>query len=413
MEGYLPGGATAAGAAKAIRGRQTGLPGRHMSMDADKDKSSHGLRESEVALDLTRLKNWSNFEETAYRDFSQQRAERRSVAHRRMDESRRAGVPVPESVSDSIAAPVATAQEAVRPAAPPAPAQAAAAPQPAAPAPTVLAENAQIAEPVSRTAPVPVRVPVRAPMAPAKVSVRTAVAVYSPAGGVGKSTICAHLARSLYARGERVLLVDGSGDGMLSTYFGATEERAGLRQFCAPGESHASVLVMSREEPDAGWLQEEIAPLMTGVDRTIFDLGHSNSSLTDEVLSLCQVLLVPVVPGQQSAMAISRVAARLDKLRAHAGACPRVFFLVNRFNEESEQDRRAIQALQEQFGEEIAPVRLERSEEVEYAFAERMTISDFHTTAPLAQQYEKLAAWLRKLLPPSTPASAARRWSEV
>jgi hypothetical protein len=49
---------------------------------------------------------------------------------------------------------------------------------------------------------------------------------------------------------------------------------------------------------------------------------------------------------------------------------------------------------------------------VEYAFAERMTISDFHTAAPLSLQYEKLAGWLRRMLPPSTPATH-RRWSEV
>ena len=71
-----------------------------------------------------------------------------------------------------------------------------------------------------------------------------------------------------------------------------------------------------------------------------------------------------------------------------------------------------MQALQAVCGEALAPIHLESNAEVEYAFAERMTISDFHTTAPLAQQYDQLAGWVRKLLPPSTPAMA-RRWSEV
>lgn len=240
----------------------------------------------------------------------------------------------------------------------------------------------------------------------------TAVAVYSLAGGVGKSTICAHLARSLYARGERVLLVDSTGQGMLSTYFGSEEEREGLRQFCAPGEAHASVLLISRDHTDVAWLNGEVAPLMARVDRTVFDLGNTDPALVDEVLAMSQILLVPIVPGPQAKLAVSRITGRLDKLRSRGAACPRVFYVLNRFNKENEQDREAMQVLQAQCGDALAPVQLESNEEVEYAFAERMTISDFHTTAPLAQQYDKLAGWMRKLLPPSTPPTA-RRWSEV
>jgi cellulose biosynthesis protein BcsQ len=404
MEGDLQ------GTRKAEKAAGTGRSGRRRfvveetNMDLEKDNGGKGLREREVALDLTRLKNWSNFEETAYRDFSQQRAERRSTAHRRLDESRRAATPeavaasqvqdptpVPPQQSAVMAAPDAVdANEQVTAVTPHAGAAARVFAEPA-PAPPVV----RAAETTKKPA-----------------ATATAVAVYSLAGGVGKSTICAHLARSLYARGERVLLVDSTGHGMLSTYFGADEEREGLRQFCAPGEAHASVLLVSRENADVAWLNREIAPLMARVDRTVFDLGNINPALVDEVLTLSQVLLVPIVPGPQARLAVARVTARLDKLRAQGAIVPRVFYVLNRFNQESEQDREAMLALQAQCGEALAPIHLESNEEVAYAFAERMTISDFHTTAQLAQQYDKLAAWMRKLLPPSTPTTA-RRWSEV
>jgi cellulose biosynthesis protein BcsQ len=391
-------------------------------MDVEKDNGRSGLRESEVALDLTRLKNWSNFEETAYRDFSQQRAERRSITHRRLDEGRRASAPVSEAAVEASAPSVPEAELSVeRPVVPeeglPVTSERGTKPV-AAPAPEALAVPQFL--PVPAVLPVPQLVPalqivpepVRGAARAAEATARAAVAVYSPAGGVGKSTICAHLARALYSRGERVLLVDGSGQSMLATYFGAEEEREGLRQFCAPGETHASVLVMCSETTDSEWLHREIEPLMSGVDRTVFDLGNASPALADEVLTLCQVVLVPVVPGPQAALVVSRVKARLEKLRARGAAVPRAFYVMNRFNEESEQDRNALQALQAQCGEALAPVMLERSDEVEYAFAERMTISDFHTAAPLSLQYEKLAGWLRRMLPPSTPATH-RRWSEV
>ena len=382
-------------------------------MDPDKENGPGSLREREVAVDLTRLKNWSNFEETAYRDFSQQRAERRSMAHRRLDESRparaaasepRTDVPAAAAESKAETAPAATASAVPEP-------SAAAAPLPAPVPPATAMTPGSVQQ---RQEPLPQAPPARfyESARNAEAAARTAIAVYSLAGGVGKSTVCAHLARSLYARGERVLLVDSTGQGMLSMYFGSEEEREGLRQFCAPGEAHASVLLLSREGADVEWIDAEIMPLMARVDRTIFDLANVNAALVDRVLSQCQVLLVPVVPGPQAVLTVARVSARLDKLRAGGAPCPRVFYVLNRFNQESEYDREAMQSLQAQCGEALAPVQLESNEEVAYAFAERMTISDFHTTAPLAQQFDKLAGWMRKILPPSTPATA-RRWSEV
>jgi cellulose biosynthesis protein BcsQ len=241
---------------------------------------------------------------------------------------------------------------------------------------------------------------------------RVVVAVYSLTGGVGKSTICAHLARTLYGSGEQVLLVDPSGRAMLPAFFGSHEERDGLRKFCAPGETHASVLVATREGGDVAWLREEVGPLMAAVDRTIVDLGGAAPAVVEEVLTIAQLLLIPVVPGPQAAATVGRVTAWLEKLRARGAHSPRVYYLMNRVDEQRESDRRTVEGMREICGEALAPVALAESEEVEYAFAERMTVSDFHTTAPLALQYEKLASWMRKLLPPSTPPPA-RRWSEV
>src|SRR6201999_3709656 len=47
------------------------------------------------------------------------------------------------------------------------------------------------------------------------------LAVYSLAGGVGRTTISANLGRVLCSMGERPLLVDASGSGLLPFYFGS------------------------------------------------------------------------------------------------------------------------------------------------------------------------------------------------
>ncbi len=67
----------------------------------------------------------------------------------------------------------------------------------------------------AETAPAPI--PARAP----------AVAVFSLAGGVGKTSLVATLGRALSARGERVLLIDTAAFGLLPFYFGARDQRPG------------------------------------------------------------------------------------------------------------------------------------------------------------------------------------------
>ena len=58
--------------------------------------------------------------------------------------------------------------------------------------------------------------------APAPVTARAPVmAVFSLAGGVGKTSLVATLGRALSARGERVLLVDTAAYGLLPFFFGA------------------------------------------------------------------------------------------------------------------------------------------------------------------------------------------------
>ena len=59
------------------------------------------------------------------------------------------------------------------------------------------------------------------------------MAVFSLAGGVGKTSLVATLGRALSARGERVLLVDTAAFGLLPFFFGATDQRPGV---VAPNE---------------------------------------------------------------------------------------------------------------------------------------------------------------------------------
>ena len=64
------------------------------------------------------------------------------------------------------------------------------------------------------------------------------LAVFSLAGGVGKTSLVATLGRALSAGTESVLLVDTTSHGLLPFYFGASELKPGIvRRFSPPSGS--------------------------------------------------------------------------------------------------------------------------------------------------------------------------------
>ena len=65
------------------------------------------------------------------------------------------------------------------------------------------------------------------------------LAVFSLAGGVGKTSLVATLGRALSRMGEKVLLTDTTSHGLLPFYFGASELRQGVvRTFSPPQRKH-------------------------------------------------------------------------------------------------------------------------------------------------------------------------------
>ena len=128
------------------------------------------------------------------------------------------------------------------------------------------------------------------------------LAIDSLAGGVGKTTISANLARILCSLGERVLLVDASGSGLLPFYFGATDLRPGLRTFVAPETNYPPMHVIGAEDITSDWLEGDVKLCdMQGVQRTIFDLGPDSKTLLPAILEMCGALLFLILSDLNSA----------------------------------------------------------------------------------------------------------------
>ncbi len=144
------------------------------------------------------------------------------------------------------------------------------------------------------------------------------MAIFSLAGGVGKTSLVATLGRALSARGERVLLVDTAAFGLLPFYFGARDQRPGLlRTFSPPGASGDAPIQMvtidpeslGPETPGQEPLITEIGKYTRGVSRVIVDLATASGATTRRVMKLSPLILVPVIPDMNSVVSVSSIDA--------------------------------------------------------------------------------------------------------
>jgi cellulose biosynthesis protein BcsQ len=189
------------------------------------------------------------------------------------------------------------------------------------------------------------------------------LAVYSIAGGVGKTTLCANLGKTLCSLGEQLLLVDATGRGLLPFYFGATDLRTGPRKFVAPGVNAPFIQVIAGDKVTTQWLDGEVKPVMSTSQRTIFDLGPPCESLLPTIFGMCTVVLIPLLPDLNSILTVSRIESALNA--QSMGSKPAaVFYLFNRFDELSKNDQQAREFVARQCGHRLLPITLRHSREL-------------------------------------------------
>lgn len=240
----------------------------------------------------------------------------------------------------------------------------------------------------------------------------TAVAIYSLAGGVGKTTFCANLGRILAAMKEKVLLVDASGSGLLPFYFGATDLKCGLRTFVSPDSNYPPLQVIGTDEITGQWLETDVKAAMQRVQRTIFDLGPASMSLLPEIVAMCGMVLIPLQPDLNSILTVQRIEKSFKTMRASGMRVPEVFYIFNRFSNEDSIDQRARLLVEKQCGDRLLTLAIREDEEIARAIASRMTVADQAPGSAVTHDFLELASWVRKQAPIRAPARVQARWSE-
>ncbi len=258
--------------------------------------------------------------------------------------------------------------------------------------------------------------------APAPVAARAPVmAIFSLAGGVGKTSLVATLGRALSARGERVLLVDTAAYGLLPFFFGAGDQRPGmLRTFSPPSASGDAPIQMITLDPEnfgaetapQEALTAEITKHARGVGRVIIDLATASGATTRRIMRLAPQILVPLMPDMNSVVSVSSIDAFFDHNGNAAAIHSLPNYVLNQFDSSLPLHLDVREVLREQLGDRLLPFVLRRAPAISEALAEGMTIIDYAPNSGVAEDFASLASWVKSLSAAATTTFRGVRWSE-
>jgi cellulose synthase operon protein YhjQ len=246
------------------------------------------------------------------------------------------------------------------------------------------------------------------------------MAIFSLAGGVGKTCLAATLGRALSSLGERVLLADTAACGLLPFYFGSRELKRGIvRTFSPPAsgtESEAPVHVLNLDAEHYPGNSDEQDPLLDelirdgrNASRVLIDVATASREVTRRLLRLRPAVLVPLLPDMSSVASLGI----LENLLGRGGeGDAQIFYLLNQFDASSPLHQDLRNLLQQRLGDRLLPFVLSRSAAVSEALAEGMTVIDYAPGSPVAEDYWNLAGWLRSFAAPAAVGLGGVRWSE-
>ena len=252
--------------------------------------------------------------------------------------------------------------------------------------------------------------------APAVVAQRAPVlAVFSLAGGVGKTAVAATLGRALSARGERVLLVDTASFGLLPFYYGSADQRPGqLRTFLPPGSAADAPIQMVTLDPEESGdgLAAEIGQLARGTSRVIIDLATASGATTRKVLRMAPVVLVPLAPDMNSVVSIHAIDSFFRNHESAASASVMPYYVLNQFDASLPLHLDVREELREQLGDRLLPFTLRRTPAISEALAEGMTVIDYAPGSAIADDFTSLAGWFKSHTTSAGSGLRGARWSE-
>ena len=240
------------------------------------------------------------------------------------------------------------------------------------------------------------------------------VTIVSPAGGSGKTSLAAAMARALAAEGERVLVADTAAGGLLPLYFGMGGLAADTARMAAAreGERGAISLVAldiagaSAEKRKQERTIESLLASAQGSDRVVIDLEPDAMWMVERLATLRPMVLAAMAPDMNSVAGMRGMEETFAAIADREGRPLLPFYVLNRLDLGLPLHLDIREVLRSELGERLLAVAVRRSAAVSEALAQGMTAVDYAPDAPVARDYTDVAAWLRSVSPASAEALA-------
>lgn len=252
--------------------------------------------------------------------------------------------------------------------------------------------------------------------------IRTPVlAVFSLAGGVGKTTLTATLGRTLSSMGEKVLLADTNAHGLLPFFFGASELRPGVvRTFTPPSGSTDSPIYLvnydaeekAKDEEARQSFIDELLGNSQGTHRILLDVAVTSSWVVRQATRLNPTVLLPVAPDMNSVINLQFAEKFFHGISDGEGRPLQPFYVLNQFDPSLPLHLDVREVLRRQLGDRLLPIVIRRAPSVSEALAEGMTVMDYAPEESIVEDYLSIATWLRDIAAPAAAGFRNIRWSE-
>lgn len=256
-----------------------------------------------------------------------------------------------------------------------------------------------------------------------------AVAVVSPKGGVGKTTITGNLAVALQRAGHPVLVLDLDPQSALRFHFNLDLAQAGglarcaldgtaWREACVMSQAGVAVLpfgavdederaeLEARIQHDGGWLRAQLAAMGLAPETVVLiDTPPGASAYLRQALEVARIALVVTLPDASSYATLPGMEKLLQRYCTGRPDFMEAAYVINQMDASRQLSRDVGELLRAELGDRLAGV-IHQDAAVGEAIASGRSVIDYAPHGQACRDLIACAQWLDPRLKPAADALA-------